>query len=1823
MAKEWVAVCKDCNKPFGYSNASFQADITRGFSAPERCPVCRGRHSKEVRSVGLSHFQLKPIGNLPPGLILPPGRLGKIYHDLPPHRLTTLISSFEKYRFGITELDILRVFASLGARFEITPRIQTLLIEESTQMSETEVRKNSDIEFRNNQVVVVEGPTGSGKSTLLPYRLMAPPQEITDPLFFTRRGQIVITQPRVQATRGIPKFVAEQLHGSSLGPGFDVGFKHHNAAETDRRNLLVFVTDGTLINWIINEQLGNLSLIMIDEAHERSLNIDLILGLLKARLPRYPNLKLIIASATIAAQEFITYFGGSERVGHLVFRGISKPVEEHFSPKPILDYEGLHKKSAQAIDIVASKAVSDRVLELLEEIIKEGPTREGDILAFLHSENSIDLAHDQIKESIQKNRKFISTEVFRLYRSLHQTEQDKVLMNKAKVIGNKIIDLMRRNVKGKGKAARSMLALVLDERTARDIADLLRDTGKNDNKYGLEELTIEIAHEEMSKTDLGKLKKHLIMNNQAYLLIATYKAHAKINFTVPQVQIIEDRRVIISTNVAETSLTVDGVVYVIDSGIIKQTTWDPKTLTQRLVSKAHSKAGCRQRRGRAGRIRAGHAYYLYTEDQFAKFEEHTQPEIKRAPLEAVVLSAKAAGVDDIAKFDWFQRTPEMDAELQRSRSALVVRHILDPDGDITEQGLELRSLALDIQTANFLKNADRFSCALEAATLIPILLMKQSLLGGLFLWDPNWDASTRWEVKKRQYGLRGECEDDLALCMKVFAGWESAGKDDHSQEVWARNFMVNHQMLSNYILPERSALLDRLAIATKGEALRPIDFDLLDRLRIVFAYSYPDQLGSSEQYTIDSESICFGQQLPAVVFGRRIPFRTAIEGQPDFRVSLILRLDPNWGNLGQLAPLQLGRLISRVTRSNKGEELYRSPIWDQLSLLKAPIGAKFNCKITAEKSNHVNLTKMIKTPNDVYRRPKGIYILEEEAEEELEVDGAVRSQGKWSRYINYESPEEELEQELRIEDNSKIRVICLPTPDTLNNVDIYLDDELGLTELSLSKQTTAYFEVAPGNHKLAIVPFGQTVNVSPIATLSLEELRSEAEYSIILEPWNSKKLMHGRVFEDHHQVLTRNGAELRWIPAGRIEKVNVYLNGHFSPIGKYRLIDNRRPVLLEIYKHEGKEKGEEPLLKDKLAIMNGESNSLLLFSENGSKKIQYSIISEIDVKRPGVMRSEDSSLPLVAQLPDWFSSPSKLNSLDAIIDSYDFGGDHSSIIRILPNSLFDKFSKMYKKDQTIEICPYITESYPERSRASLIVTELTTHLEIAVDGDEVLFSDYQSENALEELRKFQRISFMIDNIDNAHERIYLTRLPLLDAELSKWVDNEKKISGVGVVVDVILQGPRLGLIIVFDLGGIPGLSVLVRADRVVQSSLKPLGEYHIGEQVKAQLNFTGGKVRGAGWSEEMQENVSNRMPKEMTIQNDGGEFVLRIERPMRYFELEKLINLHSSRIYKEAMRALYRSSNLPQIDLIDPQRIAMIDKRYPLGVIVESCIIKRIIKDNVELIIEEPNILGSIHISEWSNTFIDDLDKVAKTGDVVAAKVLRREDNGFLRLSRKHAALIAYQVNARYRSVVQTVDDNGAEILLIKTENGQVIQQPLSGYAQKFQLKFVPKDSPDEFHPEQFLKPGQEVICRILSIDQENGRILLTLWRFYEVTLDVLAQTKVGWYFQEHQKNRIELERTTETQIVIDKELNQTGKITLYSATLSNIQRAVSSLKQNLSGLQERRQIIIPAPQPPKVRPKLVSAPVIRRVRLPQVAREEPKGCLTALWDWIKGKLRL
>lgn len=945
MTKEWKVACKDCGKPFGYSDTSYIAGMERGFSRPERCPECRKRHAREIQTVGMPFVKVKPLH--PASIVegIESGALGKISHPPREHINYQIPSSLDTSKFGITEAKLYELFEKLQ-RF---------------------------------QVVVVVGPTGSGKSTYLPYRLMAPPQGI-DPQIFTRYGQILVTQPRIQAARNIPAYVAKVMHGSSIGAGFDVGFRHSNTPASDWRCKLVYVTDGTLINWIVTGQISNLSIIMIDEAHERSLNIDLILGLLKKLLPRYPRLKLIVASATIDHEKFIRYFGGEERVGFVEFEGKSYGVTEHYREdleKAILPY------NPEAVPQLAKNIhieVSEQIIDLLKRMyLEDGDlhNKRGDILAFLHGVKPIEDAVTLVKQNVEEIPELAGlVDVLPLYTTLPQEKQDQAL-------------------------------------------------GKPD---WMKELEASHGYDSLSPTE-----QESAIRNALY--------HSR-------------RRVVISTNVAETSLTVHGILHVVECGIINQDAWDAQTQTTVVTPVLHSRAGCRQRWGRAGRLMAGDAYCLYTRQQFEQvFQGYSLPQILRAPLEQIVLTAKAAGIDNLEDFPWID--PPKTEELERAKNNLVGKKALDTDGDLTEHGLELQSFSEEPNLANMMVLADRFGCAIEMATLIPI--MKLGGFTRLLKRERNWDAHTRRAVRRIHRALTDPCVDDIELCLKLYAAWsqstnetslddtwafrqiwsnylpglERSVKDQMSESqaqelmrfahsvtepeelfqfitdlgigveilggwlakvsaavstarpsAWAKMFFTNHSVLKSKVQFEREKLIDALSAHKKEDERRPIDFDLLTRLRIVFAYALPERIYHlSDQVTeqgelvfrpkrfvqnqpdipavISNYSICYQKKLDTFVCSKQqtVNRRLGQDADPTqvMMVSFLAKVDPRWlPEILGLSQLELGYFIAKEARQNNDSRLSEQA-YDRLMIdHRYPLDTRYLCRILDTMVNENN-----------------------------------------------------------------------------------------------------------------------------------------------------------------------------------------------------------------------------------------------------------------------------------------------------------------------------------------------------------------------------------------------------------------------------------------------------------------------------------------------------------------------------------------------------------------------------------------------------------------------------------------------------------------------------------------------------------------------------------------------------------------------------------------------------------------------------------------------------------------------------------------------------
>ncbi|MBF4596755.1 ATP-dependent RNA helicase HrpA [Curtobacterium sp. VKM Ac-2889] len=451
--------------------------------------------------------------------------------------------------------------------------------------------------IRDNQVVIVAGATGSGKTTQLPKICLE-----------LGREHIGHTQPRRIAARTIAERVAEELGGGELGGlvGYQVRFTDKVSSETRVK----LMTDGILLNEIhFDRDLKRYDTIIIDEAHERSLTIDFLLGYLKRLLPRRPDLKLIITSATIDPESFSKHFDDAPIIE---VSGRTYPVEIRYRPLVAEDQDDAADDESDSRTGDSGNAADDRdtlqgITDALDELAQEDP---GDVLVFLSGENEIRDAQDAIE-----GKRYPGTEVLPLYGRLSAADQHRVFE--------------RRHTPG------------------------IR------------------------------------------------------------------RRVVLATNVAETSLTVPGIKYVIDTGTARISRYSPRAKVQRLPIEAISQASASQRSGRAGRTSAGIAIRLYSEDDFGRRPEYTDPEILRTNLAAVILQMISLGFGDIESFPFLQ--PPDSRGVKDGLDLLRELRAVDKDGRITKSGRQLTRLPIDPRLGRMVLEAGRQGVGREVIAIVSAL----------------------------------------------------------------------------------------------------------------------------------------------------------------------------------------------------------------------------------------------------------------------------------------------------------------------------------------------------------------------------------------------------------------------------------------------------------------------------------------------------------------------------------------------------------------------------------------------------------------------------------------------------------------------------------------------------------------------------------------------------------------------------------------------------------------------------------------------------------------------------------------------------------------------------------------------------------------------------------------------------------------------------------------------------------------------------------------------------------------------------------------------
>ncbi|KAI6008792.1 P-loop containing nucleoside triphosphate hydrolase protein [Pisolithus orientalis] len=454
--------------------------------------------------------------------------------------------------------------------------------------------------FKDHQIIVMVGETGSGKTTQIPQFVAY------SDLPHTKGKIVACTQPRRVAAMSVAKRVAEEM---DMELGREVGYSIRFEDMTEPgKTFLKYMTDGMLLREAMNDpDLNRYSTIILDEAHERTLATDILMGIVKNLAKRRSDLKIIVMSATLDALKFQKYFGLHSDSQAPLFKvpGRTHPVEVFYTQEPEPDY------------------VEAAIRTVLMIHRAEDP---GDILLFLTGEEEIEDACRKIK-----------------------LEAD---------------DLINQDPDSVGPLVCVPLYSSLPPQQQQRIFDPPPSPKMPDGPPG--------------------------------------------------------RKVVVSTNIAETSLTIDGIVYVVDPGFSKQKVYNPRIRVESLLVTPISKASAQQRAGRAGRTRPGKCFRLYTEKDFmSELEEQTHPEILRSNLANTVLELVKAGIKDLVRFDYVDApAPET---LMRALELLNYLAALDDDGNLTALGTLMAEFPLDPQLSKMLIVSPEFKCSNEMLTITAML----------------------------------------------------------------------------------------------------------------------------------------------------------------------------------------------------------------------------------------------------------------------------------------------------------------------------------------------------------------------------------------------------------------------------------------------------------------------------------------------------------------------------------------------------------------------------------------------------------------------------------------------------------------------------------------------------------------------------------------------------------------------------------------------------------------------------------------------------------------------------------------------------------------------------------------------------------------------------------------------------------------------------------------------------------------------------------------------------------------------------------------------
>merc|ERR1711988_1310956 len=509
--------------------------------------------------------------------------------------------------------------------------------------------------------------TGSGKTTQI--------AQFVWEAGYTHNGLIACTQPRRVAAMAVARRVADEM---DVELGDEVGCSIRFEECTSSRTFIKFCTDGMLLREAMTDAtLSKYSVIILDEAHERTLATDILFGIIKEVMVKSSDLKLVVMSATLEAEKFQDYFLDAPQ---LRVPGRLHPVEIFYTQEPERDY----------LEASIRTVVQIHVME---------PA--GDVLVFLTGEEEIEEACRKIQDEIKRfDHKTGPVKVLPLYSSLPPQLQQRIF----------------------------------------EPAPDSRENG------------------------------------------------------------MPGRKIIVSTNIAETSLTIDGIVFVIDPGFSKQKVYNPRIRVESLLVSPVSKASAQQRAGRAGRTRPGKTFRLYTEKAYKEeMQDNTYPEILRSNLSATVLQLKKLGIDDLVHFDFMD--PPAPETLMRALEQLNYLAAIDDEGELTELGSIMAEFPLDPQHAKMLITSPEYQCSNEILSIVAMLSVPQCFV------RPGEAKKAADEAKMRFAHVDG----DHLTFLNVY----HAFKQNRDNTQWCYENFINYRSLmsADNVRQQLVRLMDRFSLA--------------------------------------------------------------------------------------------------------------------------------------------------------------------------------------------------------------------------------------------------------------------------------------------------------------------------------------------------------------------------------------------------------------------------------------------------------------------------------------------------------------------------------------------------------------------------------------------------------------------------------------------------------------------------------------------------------------------------------------------------------------------------------------------------------------------------------------------------------------------------------------------------------------------------------------------------------------------------------------------------------------------------------------------------